>query len=646
MKGRRADGSIRRSQVLTTAGPGALVDLVGDAVIIKGPDNWYYPTEQEGFIEEPRLARQALIALHRTEHWPRGHVRLRLPPVSDEDDASPNRGIHAREFPSWYLCQRCNSLVRRDALDEDRRHRCTDDPKEKAVPTVPVRFVGACRNGHLQDIAWRGFLHPRSVEEGVEKPYRCAIDPVANTFTAASGARYHADLQLRTEGTSGELTDLVLSCRRCGARRGLQDLSLKKVLGKCSAWRPWLSHNDEECEQELKMLIRTASNAWFPLNLSVIALPDDSKELQQIIDRHWRSLHKLVNRAKLEFALDGLLDDPLIEALQPYDLDEIVALIQKKAANRPEEEASLREAEWQALMTEPYGVSDALPPRGEDWFAMRVEPDQRTDFIDRVVLIPALKIVAAQVGFLRLEGFEADAEGGFTPEPARVAPLSERVDWIPAVEMRGEGIFIAFDEARLREWEARPAVVARTERFRRALQAHNLASGRLDVEFGGARLLLLHSLAHMLIRTISLECGYSAAAIRERIYCYRAPDVEGASSDAASLAASRAGILLYTGTPGSEGTLGGLVEVGRSIVRHLRTAVESNRLCSNDPICAQHVPGTVEEGRHREGAACHGCLLIAEPSCERMNRDLDRTFVVPTVDEGSDDVAFFASWVG
>jgi hypothetical protein len=126
----------------------------------------------------------------------------------------------------------------------------------------------------------------------------------------------------------------------------------------------------------------------------------------------------------------------------------------------------------------------------------------------------------------------------------------------------------------------------------------------------------------MLITQISLECGYSASAIRERIYCHREEDP----------AQSRAGILLFTGTPGSEGTLGGLIEVGRDIVRHLRDVVDHFTLCANDPVCAQHAPDGPEDGRRREGAACHGCLLIAESSCERANRDLDRALVVETLD--------------
>ena len=135
---------------------------------------------------------------------------------------------------------------------------------------------------------------------------------------------------------------------------------------------------------------------------------------------------------------------------------------------------------------------------------------------------------------------------------------------------------------------------------------------------------MLHSLSHLLLTTISLECGYAAASIRERIYVR-----DGAY-----------GILLYTGTPDAEGTLGGLVQVGRKIGRHLEAALELGRLCSNDPVCAQHNPARAHEERRTHGAACHGCLLIAEPSCERRNELLDRSLVVPTVDVP--DAAFFA----
>ena len=100
-----------------------------------------------------------------------------------------------------------------------------------------------------------------------------------------------------------------------------------------------------------------------------------------------------------------------------------------------------------------------------------------------------------------------------------------------------------------------------------------------------------------------------------------------------------AGILLSTGAPGSEGTLGGLAEQGQRILEHLRAAWDLGRLCSNDPVCAQHDPTEDPTDRRLQGAACHGCLFVAEPSCEQYNRLLDRALVVPTLD--SPDFAFF-----
>jgi hypothetical protein len=100
--------------------------------------------------------------------------------------------------------------------------------------------------------------------------------------------------------------------------------------------------------------------------------------------------------------------------------------------------------------------------------------------------------------------------------------------------------------------------------------------------------------------------------------------------------------LLYTASPGAEGSLGGLVEVGRRLARYLEHALDLGRLCSNDPVCAAHLPdGEVgSSDRHLEGASCHGCLLISEPSCERMNQYLDRSLVVPTVETST--AAFFS----
>ena len=197
--------------------------------------------------------------------------------------------------------------------------------------------------------------------------------------------------------------------------------------------------------------------------------------------------------------------------------------------------------------------------------------------------------------------------------------------WLPAAEIRGEGIFVELDTKRFAPGRTERAVKQRG----RAAPQGSRPMGKANPP-GALRFYLLHSLAHLLLTAISLECGYSASAISERIYCGK-PEVDGPSM---------AGLMLSTGTTGSEGTLGGLVEEGRRVLHHLREAWDLGRLCSNDPVCAAHNPSSASSDRRTEGAACHGCLYIAECSCERFNRLLDRSLVVPTI--GSDPaLAFF-----
>ena len=143
--------------------------------------------------------------------------------------------------------------------------------------------------------------------------------------------------------------------------------------------------------------------------------------------------------------------------------------------------------------------------------------------------------------------------------------------------------------------------------------------------FPGGPYILLHALAHLLIQSVAMRCGYPASSIRERIY-----------SDADS---GRYGLLLYTASPDAEGTPGGLVAQARHIEEHLAAALSAGGLCSNDPVCAQHSPGVGMERRWLHGAACHGCALVAETSCEMRNDLLDRALVTPTL--AVPDAAFF-----
>jgi hypothetical protein len=193
--------------------------------------------------------------------------------------------------------------------------------------------------------------------------------------------------------------------------------------------------------------------------------------------------------------------------------------------------------------------------------------------------------------------------------------------------MRGEGIFLRFDENRIAEWERNPAVGQRAGRL--LTPAHEMWREQRRLEPGhwpGVRYVLLHTFAHMLIRELALESGYSASGIGERIYA-------GSGSE------PMAGVLLYTAAPDSEGTLGGLVSLGNShtLGALVERALEAARLCSSDPLCAEHDPR--EHGR-LYGAACHACLFASETSCERGNQYLDRALLVDTL--ATSGCGFFA----
>lgn len=235
------------------------------------------------------------------------------------------------------------------------------------------------------------------------------------------------------------------------------------------------------------------------------------------------------------------------------------------------------------------------------------------------------------LGFTRMVS-PGDFDESVVPPEQRVALAGHAPQWLPATEVHGEGVFLAFDEATIAQWLATPAAVAREAAFEQAYrvwrQQRNLDP---NLGFPGLRYVLLHSLSHALMRQLALECGYTMASIRKRIYALPPTHEDG----------PMAGILLSTAAPDSEGTLGGLVRLGEpdELGRHLRGALDALRLCTSDPLCAEHQPTLDAQVVH--GAACHACLFAPETSCERGNRFLDRTVLMPTVHE--QHLAFFAA---
>ena len=600
----RASGSVRQSQVITTYGPGALIDLPAHSAIVGGLDAW--PADLEEIVE-PRLSR----ALQRITKVPA--PKLYAPPPAPSEPWAPAKGIGAWLFPEWFVVQerfapggegdgrsRSRRLAHRKALDERGRF--------EGLPVVPTRFVCACPRGHVDDLDWRTFVHR------ARTPCR-------------------RQLWLDERGTTGGLGELNVRCE-CGQARNLSEASDigANPLGKCRGARPWLGRNqNEECEQLSRLLIRTATNAYFPQVTSVLSLPSAGAALREAVASVWDVLQIVRNAGRLA----ELKEVPKVaRALAPFDDEQALRAIDE-ARSGADDDRPLKEAELEALLAAEEGYGDE-PPRDAHFHACRLPApawrvsngDGNGGRIASVTQLHRLREVVALFGFTRLDAVTPDIHGDFESDVMR-ADIALEPQWFPAVENRGEGVFVELRAGAVADWLARPAVAARVAQLARGYESWRLRRNT-QRPFPGGAYVLLHTVSHLLLQALALRCGYPASSIRERIYAQETPS------------GPRYGILLYTGAPDAEGTLGGLVQQGRCIEDHLALALRAAALCANDPICAQHVPNAdarAIEGGPLHGAACHGCSLIAETSCEMRNDFLDRALVVPVL--GCEDAAFF-----
>ena len=358
--------------------------------------------------------------------------------------------------------------------------------------------------------------------------------------------------------------------------------------------------------------------------MSVISLPDFDEGLAAKVSSHY-------DRLKTADDLDMLADfrriPELDAAFDEIGDDSVLTEFRRQVGGGGGEEVPVKIAEF-AILNKGEASIGQDHPQSKFHAETLVDingtgtQDPLLDGIDRLVLVHRLREVVSLLGFTRFEAINPDRDGELDLDVMR-ASLAETITWLPTIENRGEGVFVSFKSDVVESWLNRPGVLARGQVIEAGWQLWAENRNVRKAGFPGLPYVMLHSLSHMLMSTIALHSGYPASSLRERVY---AGDGEY-------------GVLVYTGSSDSDGTLGGLVEAGRRFHEHLRRACEENSLCSNDPVCAEHVPTTSYESRPLQGAACHGCLLTAETSCEQRNDFLDRALVIPTI--GTPDAAFF-----
>jgi len=610
---RRRVGEVRPSQVIHTFGIGSLVDLPNFSAIVMGLEEWDPPTPQNVIVED------RLLALVRSHLGPRVE-RLVAPSTQtngggryDPFDPETKKGVPVSPFPRWVRCPLCDLIAPLDfgvfSLKEDPwrpdRTRYVHDNCQKArgrAPAVlPVRFVRACEHGHLDDFPWIEFLH-------------------------GGATNCPALLRLREFGVSAEAADITVQCDSCGVAKPMLTAFTeegKQALGPCTGRHPHL-RSTAACKSEknedmpARAILVGASNLWFSVTASALSIPSDKGRLEQLVRESWPLLDPITSTDILAaFRKAGQLQ-PFAE----WSAEQLWSAIQSRREDGdeqgPQRASELKSAEWE-IFSKPDPELN-----GPDFrLVEEAAPAAYERLIDKVVRVERLRVVKAQIGFTRILSPGDYADVSEIPQVRRVPIARRPPDWVPASEVRGEGIFIQFEEDAIGQWLDSGEVRKREELFFRAHQGFRRVRKIDDPEanFPGIRYVLLHSLSHSLIRQFAIECGYGAASLQERIYAREASSPDG----------PMAGILLFTAAADSEGTLGGLVSLGRpkELSRHLDQALEQMRLCASDPLCSEHEPG--EEGTTLHGAACHACLFASETSCERGNKYLDRTLLVETV---------------
>jgi hypothetical protein len=594
---RKPLGAVRRAQAITTYGVGSMIAIEDQSYIVSGLDSWrVWPSD---VVYEPRL-----------QHWLRV-TKFQLPPA---DDPSSGDGIKVRLFPEMYSCGTCMKL------QEFKRF---GSPAGRSVcgacdkPLTPSRFVIACENGHLDDFPYFEWVHKKS------EPSRDGNEQVKHELT------------LESSGQTASLRSVVIKCS-CEVRpvslEGIFGSGAMSALGiKCKGRRPWLGRDAKEsgCNATPRTLQRGASAAWFAITRSALSIPPWSQTLQQRLNPHYGLLGVLLD--------NDMPDSVILNAIEKTDImddgrftaEEVLAAVRRRreleASALPDsDEAPLFESANELRREEYNQLYDGTGSvaRDENFECVQALGDGSAlpYGIKRSMLVKRLREVRALESFTRVT--MPDPAGGDT---RRAAMANGTVDWLPAIEVSGEGVFLAIDEQLLRDWEQRRGPVDRShqiwrnhteilrERAERAGSTKRPGNIKSPVT---SRYVLLHTLAHVLINEWSLDCGYPAAALRERLYVDQ----------------DMAGVLIYTATSDSAGSLGGVVAQGehRRLYETLESALARTEWCSQDPPCMESEASGIDS---LNLAACYACVLLPETSCETNNVFLDRAMLIGTPDD-------------
>lgn len=624
------NGPIRRAQLIAPFGTGAMLNVPGGtSLVIAGLDYWFQNALRNKNIDdrEFQLEEWRLQKILKVDHF-------RLPPDFRENfkwsGNVENLGmtIPAFRFPTWHFCPSCKLLIKCSPFDRGSKGKikCPEcEAKKKTRYLVQVPFIAICENGHLNDFPWNEWVH-RSVNPSCNGP-----------------------LRLISTG-SASLVGQKVKCEGCGAERNLggvtsayessNSTTLTSTLSEdeeflCPGERPWLGpEGKERCSAPIRGSLRSALNVYFAHIRSSIYLPrTNNSEMESLLllfeDFSISTLLKTLidYQVPTEEIVETLRNQHRISFLDYSDSQMLdgIEIIKKEIPKDNFNSGNEGKDDPLLFRREEFEVLRA--PRNEEVLKIRQVEIAKYDpkivkYFSKIMLIDKLRETRVLSGFSRVY---AENDQNISQRKQMLWKDKSKINtWLPAYVVYGEGIFLEFNEDKIRIWEKLPEV---QERVGKLIERYKIAQEKRGIKYRplGARYVLIHTFSHLLMNRLVFECGYSSAALRERLYV---------SSEENS---PMAGVLIYTADGDAEGTMGGLVRMGKpeNLEPAIFTAIEEARWCSADPVC-------MEMGNlHGQGpdscnlAACHNCALVPETACEEFNRFLDRGVVIGTLKNSS-----------
>jgi hypothetical protein len=596
--------SLRRSQFITTYGPGAILEGPDGPVIIP-------VLEQSGLFINRQPSNFEITDLRLSQALLNGAGILRIPSNAELGEVDSRYVYDTKRFPSWSLCTKHGRLYHKIQNDN---WACPSCGPLKDIPTAwtqanrqSIRFVRACSNGHLDDVDWTGLIHH-----------------------AAPACR---PSYLIWEGGGGALRNITIRCPLCHQPVNLGAAYSRELAcsGRFPEREPVRGSQPVRpgCDCIARIVQRGASNLRLSEIQTSLTIPPRATALHRLLEMMVVRTILITNRPASKqalmsslqaLAINHLLNQTIYNAINSYSEPEILdAINDTVAGNLPATLRTMRLDEFDALQASAlhgHPQQPAATPGGPPQFEI-IRQQIRTILTSgghqlRITPVNRLRVVMVQTGYRRVPGGNpADSN------PVDCVYNDGQRSWYPGVELFGEGIFIDFNSGTPEHNHLQLSGNAANIWIQAWQNPDNFSQTFINPDDRDQLhpvFIWWHTLSHRLINALSVDSGYSSAAVRERVYIKINQQTGQASG----------GVLLYTAQPGGDGTLGGMIALVPQFERVLESALRNLDACSNDPLCGEENFGP---GKYN-GAACYACSLISETSCEHRNMRLDRNLLI------------------